>query len=106
MKDTIGKWAFIVGLVIAIIAGFSTFQHAGLILVVLGLIVGFLNVSGHETRGFLIASIALLMAGSGALEVFGTLGTTLATMLKNLIAFISAAVLVVALRALFETMRD
>ena len=62
---TIGKWAFIFGLVIAVLAGLF-FQPAWAVwvLAILGVIVGLINVSAEETRGFLLASIALTLSAS------------------------------------------
>ena len=54
MTESIGKWAFILGVVIAVIAGLVGGWAAAyspwilLVLVVLGLIVGFLNISAKE----------------------------------------------------------
>ena len=74
---TIGKWAFIIGLVIAVLAGLF-FQPEGVIwvLVVLGVIVGLLNVTAEETRGFLLASIALTISAT-ALNTLPIIGTAL-----------------------------
>lgn len=48
--EMIGKWAFIVGLAIAVLAGLG-FTHGSvpLILALIGLVVGFLHVGGKET---------------------------------------------------------
>jgi hypothetical protein len=61
----IGKWAFIIGLVIAVIAGLF-FQPAWAIwvLAILGVIVGLLNVTAEDTRGFLLAAIALTLSAT------------------------------------------
>jgi hypothetical protein len=66
-RGKIGKWAFIIGLVLAVLAGLL-FQPgwALWVLAILGVIVGFLNITAEETRGFLLASI-FLSAGPGRL---------------------------------------
>ncbi len=57
--QTIGKWAFIVGLIMAVLAGlFFQPDWAIWVLAVLGVIVGFLNITGEDTRSFLLAAIA------------------------------------------------
>lgn len=103
--DLIGKWAFIVGLVVAVLAGFITTVAAStilLILFVLGLIVGFLNIDKKNTTEFLVAVIALLAVGSlGALSV-GQLATTvgyLQAILNNFTVFVAASALVVSIKA-------
>ncbi len=102
----IGKWAFILGLVIAVLGGIGVDQTwFTWSLAVLGLIVGFLNVNGGETQGFLLASIALMLSANAVQEI-PYVGDQLTLILGNVVAFMAAAVLVVALRALFETVRD
>jgi len=103
MKLTqIGHWSFIGGLVLAILAGFINFALMPLILFILGLIVGFLNVTEKESTSFLVATIALLMGGMVGLQ-FG--GETLASILSSFTAFVSAAALVVALKQIIITAR-
>jgi len=101
--ETIGKWAFIVGLVLAVIAGllFPSASWAVWVLVLLGVVVGLLNVTGKETRGFLIAAIAFTLA-STALGSIPFLGGILASIMSLVGAFVSGAMVVVALKALFE----
>jgi len=107
--DLIGKWAFIIGLLIAIIAAFVTAVQAStvlLILFILGLIVGFLNIDKKNTTEFLVSVIALLAVGSlGALAI-GQLSTAvsyLETILGNFIVFVAAAALVVSIKAIIVT---
>ena len=61
----VGKYAFLVGLVIAVAGGVG-FEQAwfGWVIAVLGLVVGFLNISDKESQTFLLAAIALIVATS------------------------------------------
>ena len=53
MHEKIGRYAFLVGLVISVLAGFIELGTMGLsLLVVLGIVVGFLNVTGKESQRF------------------------------------------------------
>jgi hypothetical protein len=101
--ETVGKWAFIVGLVLAVIAGLA-FQAAWVVwvLVLLGVVVGLLNVTGTETQGFLIAAIAFTLA-STALSSIPLLGAMLTSIMGYVGAFVSGAMIVVALKALFQS---
>ena len=104
----IGKWAFLIGLLIAVIASFLGGYAAtvAIVLFVLGLLVGFLNITEKDSHKFLLATIALLMGGVAsisALSVLGIVSSYLNSILGNFIAFVSAAALVVALKAVFET---
>lgn len=107
MKE-IGKWAFIIGLIIVLIASFISGYATAvlLILFILGLVVGFLNISEKDHVKFLVAIIALLTLGVGsisALSVIDVASTYLNAILSNFIAFISAAALVVAIKSIVET---
>lgn len=102
----VGKWAFILGLVIAAIGGLGLQQTwFTWVLAVLGLIVGFLNVQETETQGFLLPAIGLML-GASALNSLPLVGGVATYILDNLVAFISAAVLVVAIRSLFVVAKD
>lgn len=102
----IGKWAFILGLVIAVLGGIGVDQTwFTWVLALLGLVVGFLNVTSGETQGFLLAAIALMLSANAVQEI-PYVGDQVTLILGNVVAFMAAAVLVVALRALFETARD
>ena len=83
-------------------AGGVGFEQAwfGWVLAVLGLIVGFLNVSDKESQAFLLAAIALIVATSavGAIPYIGEVATQI---IANLVIFLGGAVLVVAVKSLF-----
>ena len=108
-QATIGRWAFVVGLIISVLLGFVTFSYATLILVILGLIVGFMNVSDKESHDFLVATIALMVigvAGLQALSVFGSLYTWIQTVLASFVSFVAAASVVVALKVLTSLAKE
>lgn len=104
----IGKWAFLIGLVVAIVASFlgAYATTIAVVLFVLGLAVGLLNVAEKDSTKFLVASIALLAGGIAsisALSILGVVSVYLTAILGNFIAFVSAAALVVAIKAIFES---
>lgn len=105
-QKQMGRWAFIIGLIISLLLGFVTFGYSSLILVILGLIVGFLNVTEKEASKYLIAVIALTVigiAGLQALTVLGSLHTWIQTVLTSFLVFVAASAVVVAVKVLFET---
>jgi hypothetical protein len=112
VSQKVGGWAFILGVVIAIIAGLaSTFAavYSGyvlLVLVVLGLIVGFLNIKDKEVVNFLIAAIALMAVGTANLVSINLavpmLGTLIQSLVQNIAAFVAPAALVVALKEVYN----
>ncbi len=104
-RETIGKWAFIIGLVIAVLAGlFFQPGWAIWVLAVLGVIVGLLNVTAEETRGFLLASIALTISAT-ALNSLPIIGAAFSYVLPFIVAFVAGGMIVVALKELFQTAR-
>jgi len=107
MDQRLGHYAFLLGVGIAVIAGFFPAAIAGtsLLLVVLGLIVGFMNVRHREYTEFLLASIVLIVAGSAGLRAitFMGLGGYLANILQNIGAFVAPAAIIIALKAIWES---
>lgn len=95
----IGHWAFLAGIVLAILAGFVAVPFLSSVLFILGLIVGFLNIKEKESSRFLISVIALLLIGIGVAGLeFGKLAPIATSILNSFIAFVSAAGLVVAIK--------
>ncbi len=96
MNETIlGHWALIIGIILAVIAGFTAIPFLPVVLFILGLIVGLLNIKEKESTPFLVAVIALLLIGVAGLQIGGTV---VASILNNFIAFMAAAGLIVALK--------
>ena len=101
--NLLGGWAFLIGVVLAIILGAigSISQTIAIVLVVLGLIVGLLNITDKETQPFLIAGAVLVIVsafGSSALDAIPVVGRILDAIL---ILFVPATV-IVALKSVFS----
>lgn len=109
----IGSWAFIAGLIIAVIAGLAKSDQLGslvaLVLVLIGIIVGFLNVTEKEATPFLVAAIALLATGSaasmGAITLLD-LGARLTAALDAIAVFVAPAAIIVAVKQIYGLARD
>jgi len=119
-----GEWAFLLGVVLALVVGlFSTQLGWSAVYIIgllsfLGLVVGFMNIPEKETVSFLVATIALLsVIGSWAplASLIGTLaaqvgvaelGTVLvdklAGIMSALAAFVGPAALVVSLKLIYD----
>ncbi len=102
--ETIGHWSFILGVIIAIVAGVAgtAYTEVAIALVALGIIIGFLNISEKETTKFLIAAIALLLTGAAGLEKLPAIGSFLGPILTNISTFVAPAAVIVALKAVYE----
>ena len=100
-----GTWAFILGLVLTVVVGYM-FQAEWVVwvLAILGVIVGLLNVTRENTDRFLLAAIAfgLSTTALGSVPFFGFQITNI---LGYVAAFVAGAMVVVALKVLFETAR-
>jgi len=107
MLSKIGFWAFIAGLILCIIAGFvSSWSHnSGIIvlLIILGLIVGFLNITTKEITLFLIAIIALIVTRGafGSLTLWD-LGKHLDQVFILVATLMAPAAIVAAIKALWS----
>jgi len=104
MDAKTGHWAFLIGVILAIIAGFVPQLQTPTVtwvLVILGLIVGLLNITAKETQEFLIAAVALVIAADAAADIIA-LGLTSAVILGNVVTFVFPAALIVALKTIWS----
>ena len=113
MKDTLGKWAFILGVILAVVLGLFAAALGGAqgwlvsLLTVLGLIVGFLNLSGKNAEKFVFAGVVLVIASSmggasDALTGVNAVGPYLASVFSAVLLFVVPAVVVVALKDVYD----
>jgi uncharacterized paraquat-inducible protein A len=108
----VGVWAFILGIVIAIFASFIG-PWSTPILVVVGIIVGLLNVTDKETGAFLMAAIAIMIAAytagasiAGGLATLGKVGEYLVNLVASINVLVFPATIVVALKSLYALSKD
>jgi len=127
-SQKIGSWAFIIGFFIALVLGIvltivpylgiviesGIVNVAALILVILGLIVGFLNIHDKHVTDFLIAVIAVSAVGGitsitvqgldvGILSVIGAL---IANIVGLIVALVAPAGLIVGLKQILALAKD
>jgi hypothetical protein len=113
MKNKIGVWSFMVGLVLAIII--SVLGSGGVpgfavvMLAMIGVIVGLLNISDKEVQLFLVASIGFLISFQALGAVFSvlTLGwAAVSTFFYLMAIFVAPATAIVAVKALYNISKD
>ncbi|MBI1936409.1 hypothetical protein HYS31_08305 [Candidatus Woesearchaeota archaeon] len=115
MEKQIGNYSFIVGVIIAVVLGIASSRLPSnaaswllSILIVLGLLVGLLNVSGKETKEFLWVTVALVVvafAGSAQVNLWSDvelIGEFLKGVFDSILAFVVPASVVVALKDVWE----
>ena len=100
----VGFWAFVAGLVISLVAG--VFLQANpilvLILVILGIVIGFLNITPKETQALLLAAIALIVVGNafGSLTMLN-IDKLIGGILFYVTVFVSPAAVIAAIKTLW-----
>jgi len=97
----VGFWAFIVGLVISVIAGLVLPGNGVvvLILVILGIIIGFLNITPKETQALLLAAIALIAVGNAFAPLkFLGIDTFIGGILAYITVFVAPAAVIAAIK--------
>jgi len=105
--DKIGAWAFLIGVVLAVILGAlgNISSLVTTILVAIGLIVGLLNVKGQETMPFLLAGVSLVIVSSLGSDVLGSVNI-IANILSALNAIFVPATVIVAIKTVFSIARN
>ncbi len=106
----IGKSVFFLGAIVALLLGLFTglvpTVYTVTILVILGTIVGFLNIKEKETNSFLIAFIALMLAGLVNLGMVPYIGVYLRAILSNIVIFIAPAAIIIGLKHIYTEAKD
>ncbi|MHC4202539.1 MAG: hypothetical protein ACYSU0_21315 [Planctomycetota bacterium] len=111
MLKKYGAYSLLAGLVIAVIVGlipsFNT-DTMRIVLLVLGFAGGALSISSGRTSDFLVAAIALMLAGTIGEELadLTSIGRTIEHILRNVHLVAAAASLVLAVKIIVSTARD
>lgn len=111
MGNKMGEWAFIAGVLLAVVVGIFSSNlgtwtgNLTLLLVILGLIVGFLNITERETTPFLIAAAALMLTATSvntlnSIDLGVSLGKYLAGIVSQIAVFVAPAAVIVALKSI------
>ena len=117
MEKTVGRYAYILGVLIAVVLGAASLYLADTavlvltsFLVIFGLLVGLLNVADTSVKDFLLYSVVLIIAAG-----VGSVGTTLGTVsgvgvlldgiFSYLLVFVVPATAVVALKGVLGMTR-
>jgi hypothetical protein len=119
-ENSLGAWAFLIGVVLAIIVGLSTSSFLSLssitrysaqiygILVIIGLVIGFLNVTSKDSQTFMLSGAILVVVSKFGMEsVTGSLigigiGDVVTSIFGALLALFVPATIVVALKTVFS----
>lgn len=110
----IGHWAFLIGLILAVIVGiFSLGQYQAIALVVvflLGIIVGLLNITASEVSAFLTSGAILVIVSYLGGQVISQAAADslpwLVGILNSILTLFVPATIIVALKAVFALAKD
>jgi len=104
--NVIGSWAFLIGVILAIILGLigEISSSMTILLVVIGLIVGLLNIGDEEVHPFLMSGVVLIIASTFGQQVVSEI-SFLANILDALLAVFMPATIIVALKNVFTLAR-
>jgi len=100
----LGFLAFIIGFILAVVAGLFFPDNAVviIILLILGLLIGFLNIGSEEMVPLLLATIALVVVGNvfSPIETLN-IGEKLGDIMALVAALMAPAAIVVAIKTLY-----
>lgn len=119
-ENSIGAWAFLIGVILAVMIGLSTIlipisflttysAQIYAVLIILGLIVGFMHVKGKDSHTFLLAGAVLVVVSKFGMEsgITGSLigigiGTAISSTFAALLVLFVPATIVVAIKTVFS----
>ena len=108
-SNQLGSWAFLIGLVIAVVLGLFSVGELGsgllTTLVVIGLIVGLLNVGDSEVTPFLMSGVVLIIASAFGGDVLSNV-PYVGQVFNALLALFVPATVVVAIKNVFALARN
>ena len=105
--DVVGKWAFLIGVILAVVLGLfdPVMGNWAIVLVIIGLIVGLLNVTDKEVAPFLMSGAVLIIAsalGGSLMSEMPYVGAVL----DALLAVFVPATVIVAIKNVFSLARN
>ena len=122
-ENSLGAWAFLAGVILAVVIGLSTSKFMAItflnnhisavyaILLIIGLVIGFVNVTGKDSQTFMIAGAVLVVVSKFGMDnITGSIigigvGETISSVFRSLSALFVPATIVVALKTVFSISR-
>ena len=108
-NNFVGEWSFLIGIILAVVVGLLTSLSNNSVitglLVVLGLIVGLLNVTKKEVTPFMMSGIVLIIAGFFGASILSPIPKA-TDVLAALLTFFVPATIVVAIKNVFTLAKN
>jgi uncharacterized membrane protein YccC len=114
-SNTLGVWAFTIGVVVAIVLGFinviwelpeTTTQLLLVLLGITGVVVGLMNINSDEAMSFLMVAAVLVISIYAGGEAMEAMWPSVSLAFRALNVFFVPMTIIVAVRALFTLARD
>lgn len=106
----LAHYSFFAGLLICIVAGlFHSRLTPGVLITTLGLlgfIVGLFNLTAKETVPFLLAAVALMLAGIVNFSYIPGVGEYMVAMLQNIVVFVAPGAVIVSMKTIWKLASD
>jgi uncharacterized membrane protein len=104
--NMVGSWSFLVGVVLAVIFALTGVYSEVImwILVVIGIIVGFLNIADEESEPFLISGAVLIIASAFGRDILG-ISELFRRVLEAMLLIFVPATIIVAIKNVFNLAR-
>ena len=103
----LGHWLFLIGIGMAVILGVAlpntTFVSS--VLVLMGLVIGLLNIKAKEVNSFLLASVSLIIVAQ-SLKYIPLMGSYLLHIMRYFVFLVAPAATVVAVLAIYKLAKD
>lgn len=105
--EVVGKWAFLVGMLLAVVLGLigDLSEIGAIVLVIIGLIVGLLNIGDKEVTPFLMSGAVLIIASALGGSIMGDI-PYVGAVLDALLAVFVPATVIVAIKNVFSLARN
>ncbi len=111
IDSQLGKYAFAVGVIAALIFAFTNTnflpKELGIFLIVMGIIIGLINITHREKSLFLLAAIALIVTNGANIRVIAlwNIGAILQSFIMNLTILFAPAAVIIALECIYSLAR-
>ncbi len=122
--DIIGAWAFLIGVILALILGLFSMSQLGArlytwligLLLLAGVLIGLFNIKAKETTTFLLAALSLVIVSAMGQAAIATLSpltigslsiaNILASLLNALLLLFVPTTIIVALKSVFDAAKN
>jgi|SRR3989344_313617 len=106
-NSIVGSWSFLIGVVLAVILGAvgAISQTITIALVILGLVIGLLNITDKEVTPFLMAGTVLVIVSALGMNILATI-PVISRMLAAILMLFVPATIVVALKSVFSLAKN